>query len=107
MDCNITDLVTSFYMHGWVFQGLEIKKSDWNEIKTGICDGNGLIHIAVKILDLDNIIIKTNWDECYMKTNSENIHFALEELNRRVEIMLIKKREAIKKLDDIKSDFEE
>jgi len=42
-----------------------------------------------------------------MKTNSENIHFALEELNRRVEIMLIKKREAIKKLDDIKSDFEE
>ena len=94
-------------MHGWVFQGLEIKKSDWNEIKTSIGDGNGLIHIAVKILDLNNIVIKTNWDKCFLKTNSDNIHFALEELNRRVELILAKKQEAIKKLDEIKSDFED
>jgi hypothetical protein len=104
---NITDIVTTFYMHGWIFKGLEIKKTEWNDIELSVGDAAGLIHIAVKILDFDKIIFKTNWDKDVMMTDNENLPFALEDLNERIKIIMVKKKEAIKKLERLKQDFED
>ena len=42
-----------------------------------------------------------------MMTDNENLPFALEDLNERIKIIMVKKKEAIKKLEKLKQDFED
>ena len=106
---NLSELVMSFYNSGWIINKFEFKLNEWNELGYYLCPD--LIHISVKLIDYDNIIIRMDFaDKKLYRLKFDGLcgmGILFDEYQDQLIMLINKARKYQEKLNDILSDFEE